>query len=28
VQEETSIGLYRLVRDLLGGRWLLEGTYD
>jgi protein ImuB len=28
VQEEASIGLYRLVRDLLGGRWLLEGTYD
>jgi len=28
VQEETSIGLYRLVRDLLCGRWLLEGTYD
>jgi protein ImuB len=28
VREETSIGLYRLVRDLLGGRWLLEGTYD
>jgi protein ImuB len=28
VQEETSIGLYRLVRDLLGGQWLLEGTYD
>ncbi len=28
VQEETSIALYRLVRDLLSGRWLLEGTYD
>jgi protein ImuB len=28
VQEETSIGLYRLVRDLLAGQWLLEGTYD
>jgi protein ImuB len=28
VQEKTSIGLYRLVRDLLAGRWLLEGTYD
>jgi protein ImuB len=28
VQEETSIGLYRLVRDLLGGRWVLEGSYD
>jgi protein ImuB len=28
VQEERSIGLYRLVRDLLRGRWLLEGAYD
>jgi len=28
VREEASIGLYRLVRDLLGGRWLLEGSYD
>jgi len=28
VQEETCIAFYRLVRDLLGGRWLLEGTYD
>ncbi|MGO9125085.1 MAG: hypothetical protein ACLP6G_09365 [Terriglobales bacterium] len=28
VQEETGIGLYRLVRDLLGGQWLVEGTYD
>jgi len=28
VQEETGIALYRLVRDLLSGRWLLEGTYD
>ncbi len=28
VQEETSIGLYRLVHDLLDGRWLLEGSYD
>jgi protein ImuB len=28
VQEKTSIGLYRLVRDLLAGRWLLEGSYD
>jgi protein ImuB len=25
---ETSIALYRLVRDRLGGRWFLEGTYD
>jgi len=28
VQQETGIGLYRLVRDLLSGKWLLEGTYD
>ena len=28
VQGETSIALYRLVRDRLGGRWFLEGTYD
>ncbi len=28
VQEETNIVCYRLVRDLLRGRWLLEGTYD
>ncbi|MGA8150692.1 MAG: DNA polymerase Y family protein [Terriglobales bacterium] len=28
VQQETGIALYRLVRDLLNGRWLLEGTYD
>jgi protein ImuB len=28
VQEETTIVCYRLVRDLLRGRWLLEGTYD
>jgi protein ImuB len=28
VHQETSIGLYRLVRDLLGGQWLLEGSYD
>jgi len=28
VQEETSIALYRLVRDLLSGRWLVEGSYD
>lgn len=25
---ESSIALYRLVRDLLSGRWLLEGEYD
>jgi protein ImuB len=28
VQGENEITLYRLVRDLLGGRWVLEGTYD
>jgi protein ImuB len=28
VQRETEIALYRLVRDRLGGRWFLEGTYD
>ena len=28
VQEETGIAFYRLVRDLLLGRWLLEGEYD
>jgi len=28
VQEETNIALYRLVRDLLSGRWFVEGAYD
>jgi protein ImuB len=28
VQNETGIALYRLVRDLLRGCWLVEGTYD
>jgi protein ImuB len=28
VQGEISIALYRLVHDLLGGGWFLEGTYD
>jgi protein ImuB len=28
VAEETGIALYRLVRDRLNGRWILEGTYD
>jgi len=28
VQEKTGIVLYRLVHDLLDGRWLLEGSYD
>jgi protein ImuB len=28
VQGEVGIALYRLVRDRLDGRWILEGTYD
>jgi protein ImuB len=28
VQNATSIALYRLVHDLLGGGWFVEGTYD
>ncbi len=28
VQREIGIALYRMVRDLLGGRWFVEGTYD
>jgi protein ImuB len=28
VQGETGIALYRMVRDRLSGRWLVEGTYD
>lgn len=28
LQTETGIVLYRLVNDLLSGRWHLEGTYD
>lgn len=28
LQTETGIVLYRLVHDLLSGRWHLEGTYD
>ncbi len=28
VQEANEIALYRLVKDLLSGRWYLEGTYD
>jgi protein ImuB len=28
VQEKTGIALYRLVHDLIGGGWLLEGMYD
>jgi protein ImuB len=26
--EKTSLALYRLVHDLLSGRWFVEGTYD
>jgi protein ImuB len=28
VQEKSGIALYRLVRDLLGGEWAVEGSYD
>ena len=28
VQGKTGIALYRLVRDLLAGKWFVEGTYD
>jgi protein ImuB len=28
LQEKDSIALYRLVRDLLSGQWLVEGSYD
>jgi protein ImuB len=28
VQGKNTIALYRLVHDLLGGRWMLEGSYD
>ena len=28
VQTESGIALYRLVRDLLRGSWIVEGTYD
>ena len=28
VQSGEAIALYRLVRDLLGGRWFVEGMYD
>jgi protein ImuB len=28
LQTATGIALYRLVHDLLSGRWFLEGTYD
>jgi protein ImuB len=28
VQGDSEIALYRLVRDLLNGKWMVEGTYD
>ena len=28
LQTSTAVLLYRLVRDLLAGKWFLEGTYD
>ena len=28
LQNNDSIALYRLVHDLLGGNWFVEGTYD
>jgi hypothetical protein len=28
VQEKIGIVLYRLIHDLIDGRWLLEGRYD
>ena len=28
VQTQTGVVLYRLVHDLLSGRWFVEGTYD
>jgi len=28
VQAESEIALYSLVRDLLNGKWMIEGTYD
>ena len=28
VQEKTGIVLYRLIHDLVCGRWVLEGSYD
>ena len=27
-KDKSEIALYRLVHDLLGGRWVLEGSYD
>lgn len=28
LQAESGVALYRLVRDLLSGRWFVEGSYD
>ncbi|MGA8286194.1 MAG: hypothetical protein WB796_15680, partial [Candidatus Sulfotelmatobacter sp.] len=28
LQNADSVALYRLVHDLLGGSWFVEGTYD
>jgi hypothetical protein len=28
LQNADSIALYRLVHDLLGGSWFVEGSYD
>jgi len=28
LREQTGIALYRLVHDLVGGKWMLEGEYD
>jgi protein ImuB len=28
VQEKDEIALYRLVHDLVGGEWMVEGSYD
>jgi protein ImuB len=28
VQEKDGIALYRLVHDLVGGEWMVEGSYD
>jgi protein ImuB len=28
LEEKTSIVLYRLIHDLLSGKWLMEGMYD
>jgi protein ImuB len=28
VQDESGIALYRLVRDRLNGKWIVEGSYD